>query len=67
MGLGGPVGVSIGSYSFIVVVYLSTNSSYSLIVVVVSGSMGLNGLMLVVISGPAVGLRVGILVVVSGF
>lgn len=52
MGLGGPVGVALGSYSFIVVVNSLNFSSYSLIVVVVVGSkLGPNGLMLVVVSG----------------
>jgi len=52
MGLGGPVGVALGSYSFIVVVNSLNFSSYSLIVVVVVGSkLGSNGLMLVFVSG----------------
>jgi len=50
VGLGGPVGVAIGSYSLIVVEKSFNFSLYSLIVVVVVGS-GSNGLMLVVITG----------------
>jgi len=52
VGLGGRVGVALGSYSFIVVVNSLNFSLYSRIVVVVVGSkLGPNGLMLVVVSG----------------
>jgi len=52
VGLGGRVGVALGSYSFIVVVNSLNFSLYSRIVVVVVGSrLGPKGLMLVVISG----------------